>query len=96
MYQLRYGDDFAWILNFIQMLYDENATTECQTRAEYFRKFGFFTEILFKLLAAVVYLACITYFLTPIYVYVVASERIPLSHCMRRELMRIQQSVMQF
>lgn len=78
LYQVRYGDDFVWILNFIQMLYDTNATTKSHARAEYFRKFGFFTEFLFKCVTTLVYLACISYFLTPIYVYVVQKERIPL------------------
>lgn len=57
------------------MLYNANEITESHCRAEYFRKFGLFTELLFKFLTALVYLACITYFLTPIYVYLMDGER---------------------
>lgn len=77
MYHIRYVDDFMWMLNFIQKLYDVHVKTESHARVEYFRKFGLFTEILFKYLAALVYLACIMYFLTPIYVYVMENKRIP-------------------
>ena len=78
MYQTRYVDDYMWILNFIQKLYNAHAKTECHDRAEYFRKFALFTEYLFKCLCIVLFSAIILYFLMPIYVYVVENKLIPL------------------
>lgn len=77
MYHIRYADDFIWILNFIQKLYTENANTKSHARAEYFRKFGLFTEILFKLIAMAIISICMMLFSSPIYAYFINDELVP-------------------
>lgn len=78
LYHIRYTDIYIWILNSIQSLYDIHAETKSPTRAEYFRKCGLFTEVLFKVLAATLSLACMLYFLMPIYMYALEKQLVPL------------------
>lgn len=77
MFHIRYADDILWILNYIQKLYNANAETKSQTRAEYFNHFGLFTEILFGLLTCGIILICIMLCSAPIYAYFMDGELVP-------------------
>lgn len=78
IYHLQYADDYFWLLNFIQLLYDMHAKTTSPTRAEYLRKCGLFTEWLFKFLATMFTMACMLYFFMMIYMYAMENELVPL------------------
>lgn len=78
MYHIRYADDFVWILNFIQLLYNVHAKTECHVRAAYFRKFAMFTELLFKFLAAMVSCSLIVFLIAPVYIYFAEKKLVPI------------------
>lgn len=69
--------DFNWILNFIQRLYKVHIKTECPVQAEYFRKFAFFSEVLFIFLMVFYTYTGLAFVLLPIYMYFVIGKLIP-------------------
>lgn len=65
------------MIRTLQNLYKAQIGSESIERAEYFRKFAFFTEILFIAIVAGYYVCSLLFFTYPIYMYLVKGEIVP-------------------
>lgn len=71
---MRKVEDMNQVMLSLQDLYKTHITTESPERREYFRKFAFFLEILFKALVVVYISISVMFFLYPIFGYVIQNE----------------------
>lgn len=78
LYHIRYVEDFQWLIYFVQNLYEIHIKTKSKERQAYFRKFSFYTEVLFKILLTLYVLSVFTFLPYPIYMYLFKNEVVTL------------------
>lgn len=71
-------DDFQWSTHFLQHIYKVHITTKNRDLMLYFHKFALFTELLFKLLLVLYFMACGLFLVYPVYMYFIQNELVPI------------------
>lgn len=78
IYQVLLHDDYFWMLNTVQKLYDAHIKTKCPVRSKYFQQFGLITEYMFIFWLVAYSMSIPLVFSLVIYVYAVDDKLIPL------------------
>lgn len=76
---VKHAEDFHWIITFIQSLYKINSKTNSRERVEYFQRFAFFTEMLFKAITSSFIISSLMFILFPIYTYMFTGQLITIA-----------------
>lgn len=78
LFHIRYIDDLQGTIRSIQNLYKIHSKTKSIERIEYFEKFAFVTEVLFKGMTIVYISSTFTFYFYPVYMYLYENEIVPI------------------
>lgn len=78
IYSVKYSDRITWMINYLHDIYKVNATTKNRARATLFDRYAYYTEGIFKCGVALYFMSVLSYFLYPIYMYVIDGKIVQL------------------